>query len=339
MAVQSTTSLDAGPLRISWSAPEGCPPASDVLGRVRTLLASELATVLHHPLEVRAQVVQLESGRYQLELEIHEGGESGARTIEAATCQELVPAGALVIALTIDPELLERAHADAAGASGSPASSAEAGAAAKSAAPAATPLPAQPPQREAARAATERASGAADDERLARRRAVTFGPGFRLVGDAGGLPGFGVGLDLSLHAEWRALRLELAGVWLPSRDALAASDASVGGSIQLLALGARACSVSVFGPLSGGVCGAFELGQLRAEAFGADHNGSGRARWISSGLGLNGRYRLSKRLLVAARVEGLFPLERSEFTVENIGSVYAPSSVTGRFALGLDVDF
>jgi hypothetical protein len=307
-----------------------------VLDRVRALLGSEIATVLHHPLDVAARVVELETGRYQLDLEMREGSDAGARRIEAATCPELAQAAALVLALTIDPELLERTHAGAI--TESPAT------AAPGASASATPLPAPPPPRSRRSRGVIEPGGmeTRESERPEARRSpriFRFGPGLRLVGDAGSGPGIGAGGELGVHADWRALRLEFDGVWLPARRASSAVDSSVGGSIRLLALGARVCGLAVRETMAGGLCAAMEFGRLHAEAFGADANRSGEVSWISPGLGLFGRLKLAPEFGLLARLEGLVPLDRSEFIVENVGEVHRPSPLVGRLAVGVDIDF
>jgi hypothetical protein len=334
VAVQSSTSIDAGPLHVAWSAPQGCPQASDALARVQTLLGAEVGTVLHQPLEARAVVTELGSGRFRLDLEMRQGSDLGARSIEADSCQEVAQAGALVIALTIDPELLERRGPQQKEA-GAPALPDVAPGKAPSAPVSPSPPRASPPPQVRSSAG----DAALMAERTEGRRTLRFGPGLSLLGDAGSLPGLGAGPEFDVHAQWRWLRTELGFVWLPARRGLAAGHADVGGSIRLLTLAARGCAVRGSGVWTGGACIVFELGSMHATAFGAAVNGSGDISWISPGLGLTGGYSLFPGLSLRARIEALVPLDRSEFILENVGPVHEPSQLVGRLSVGLDADF
>src|SRR5262245_28730182 len=105
---ESATSAEAGPLKVVWASPATCPQAREALERVQGLLGADISTVLHQPLEARALVTPVDGGKFRLDLEMKQGAEGGVRTVNADTCQELTQVGALVIALTINPELLER---------------------------------------------------------------------------------------------------------------------------------------------------------------------------------------------------------------------------------------
>jgi hypothetical protein len=328
------TSADVGELRVAWSSPDGCPTAQDAVERVRGLLGQDIASVLHHTLEARALVTRLDSGKFKLELETRQGSEGGVRNVEADTCQELTEVGSLVIALTIDPELLERNATTAA-----PAASA-----APSVAPPPAPVekvksPPPPPTAAKARArpADERAPGAP----RARGRGDELGVGLGLaaVADAGSLPGTGLGMELGIHSQWSGWRLEFAGIFLPQRSELAAGSSVVGGRIDLLALSVKGCVFRQPGAFGGGACGVFEFGRRSAEGFGAAINGSASATWVAPGLGVYGGYEFSRGFSFRGRVEALAPLERSEFIVENVGSVDSPSAIVLRLGLGLDADF
>lgn len=342
VAVQSSTSVEAGPLRVSWSAPQGCPQAADALARVQALLGSEVASVLRHALEVRALVTLLDSGRYQLELEMREGADAGARTIDAATCQEAAQAGALVIALTIDPQLFQRQDSEQRAASEPPTQPAPGASA--------TPPTTRPARKVATRAAASAPSSQASlgepsdaprgvDERWARWRQLSFGAGVAGLVDGGTLPGLGAGLELGMHGMWRALRTEVSGIWLPSRRGLVVGNEAVGGSFQLLALVLRECALGRGEAWIGGACVGLELGRLHAVAFGADDNRSGDSTWLAPAFGVMGGYQAARGLLLRVRLELVVPLDRSEFIVVNAGSVHMPDAVVGRAGLGVDADF
>jgi hypothetical protein len=329
---QSQTVIETGPLRVAWSAPAACPRAEDVHGRVRALLTAEIAAVLRHTLEVSGVIEPLDSGRFALDLEIREGSSVGTRRLEAETCEDVAQAGALVIALTINPELYEsQARVDPS----SPATSAPPVSPASLAN--ATEPRSEPPLPAAERSVTPEGNGSNHSVRA--RPGFRFGIGVGGVVDAGSVPGIDMGPELLLHARWRALSAELFGAWLPPRRALAPGYSNVGGAVELLTLGLRACVATGRTKWLGGGCAAFELGRLQGQAFGAVDNGSGDITWVAPGAGLVGEYRWAQWLSLRARIEAFVPLDQSEFIVENVGPVHAPSVAVGRLGLGVIADF
>jgi hypothetical protein len=89
---------------LNWQAPEACPDAAHVEGRIAELLASSPSTgpTLHAHAEVEHA-----DGRYQVELSLQAGEDPpGVRTLADPDCTELAEGVALIIALAVDPELL-----------------------------------------------------------------------------------------------------------------------------------------------------------------------------------------------------------------------------------------
>jgi hypothetical protein len=157
--------------------------------------------------------------------------------------------------------------------------------------------------------------------------------------DSGSLPDLSLGAEASLHGRWQALRLELGASWLPPRRELSTGNGAAGGFVQLLSFDARGCWLStIYRRIGAGVCSVFELGRRHGQAFGAVRNGSGNASWIAPGLGLLVSFRVRRELSWRARFETLIPLDRSEFIVENVGTLPAPRWLI-RLSLGVDTDF
>jgi hypothetical protein len=121
--------LERGALRLEWIAPAGCPDGTEIVERIEALLAARVADLAPEPIVARGTVRKFDEQRYELELETREGEQRFRRSMQAPSCAELSDAGALVLALAIDPKLAER-RAQAAAASAPETPAKEAGAAA-----------------------------------------------------------------------------------------------------------------------------------------------------------------------------------------------------------------
>ena len=131
--------LERGALRLEWTAPGGCPNGVEVVDRIETLLGVRIADLAPEPIVARGKVREVGALRYELTLETHQREQRFVRSMQAPSCAELSDAGALVLALAIDPTLAERQAR----------SSAET-------APGTSALPTEPPPRAGNRAETRR---------------------------------------------------------------------------------------------------------------------------------------------------------------------------------------
>jgi hypothetical protein len=99
-----TAALAQAPdFHLTWTAPEGCPQRDEVLASVQRKLKRP-----PDALDVRGTITLLE-GVYRLELE----SSLGRREIVGPSCVELAEAGALIVALLLDPMLLSRPEPEA----------------------------------------------------------------------------------------------------------------------------------------------------------------------------------------------------------------------------------
>lgn len=103
LALGTSTSLAAvaaeEPLRLTWTAPAGCPSTEDVrAATLRSLNARTASGVL----EANAAVEQKHSS-WSVHLRTKHGDATGERTIDAATCQGLADATAVILALALVP--------------------------------------------------------------------------------------------------------------------------------------------------------------------------------------------------------------------------------------------
>jgi hypothetical protein len=97
--------LKHGALTLEWHSPPNCPRAAAVLDRVKSLLAASPSPNSVEALRARGRVIQSESGSWQLSLETLQGERRFHRSVSANSCDEVTEAGALIVALTVDPDL------------------------------------------------------------------------------------------------------------------------------------------------------------------------------------------------------------------------------------------
>lgn len=328
---QPLNPIDAGQFRLSWVAPSGCPQAEVAATRIHLLLGGGKVSASSQVLDVKAVLSELPSGEFRLDLELVENNQTRQRSVEAKTCAEVAEAGSLIVALALDPQLEKDSPRE-----DSPRDSARPPVIGEIA------LQHPPPQPIGARPIVD--ARASPKQTTAHNRSHSqrygrFGAGFAAVLERGSLPDWGLGAEVSLHGRWQAFRLELGGSWLPPRRELATGTATAGGFVQLLSVDTRGCwLLASHQRLDAAACLAFELGRRRAEGFGAVRNGSGNANWLAPGLGFLLSYRLRRALAWRTRFEGLIPLQRSEFIVENVGTLPAPRWAI-RLSFGVDADF
>src|SRR5258708_6839277 len=105
LATFTRTAAADGPIRhrairLAWWAPHECPSAGDVIADARGLVKDQEALEQGPPITVDAVVGRGAAGRWTLTLAV--GG--AKQRLEASTCADLARAGALFLALLMDPE-------------------------------------------------------------------------------------------------------------------------------------------------------------------------------------------------------------------------------------------
>lgn len=99
MAAPEPAPAPSSPIELDWNGPVGCASATQLRDTVAELLGAGASG----PLEATATVEALESG-YRLSLVIGRGTNRVVREVEAPTCDELLQAAALIIAVAANPE-------------------------------------------------------------------------------------------------------------------------------------------------------------------------------------------------------------------------------------------
>lgn len=105
-ASSSTAAQALAAVELSWETPRSCPPSPRVLAEAERLLGAGFA----HTAELAVEIeIEQEGSAFVLRLEIEGDGVEGERELRMQSCEEVRDAAALLIALSLDPELATRA--------------------------------------------------------------------------------------------------------------------------------------------------------------------------------------------------------------------------------------
>jgi hypothetical protein len=96
------TKEDVG-VRLEWEAPSECPDEDAFLGRLADAYGRPLRLDPQAEASIAAKVVRERQRSYRLEIETVVAGQTERRTLEAPTCEAVVDASALVVALALEP--------------------------------------------------------------------------------------------------------------------------------------------------------------------------------------------------------------------------------------------
>ncbi|MET0389718.1 MAG: hypothetical protein ABW321_27345 [Polyangiales bacterium] len=236
------------------------------------------------------------------------------RELSAATCQELLEAAAVAIALA----------ATSAADSGGGGSIAPPPQAADAESPFVRPPPPLPPPE------------STDDDAVA----LTIGAGGIIEG--GALPDLGFGPEVEIAAVYRHLRLALAGTWLSPRDAPLSQGFVM--SIGLISVDVLACGqldfqrrVYLFG------CAAWQMGRLHAElerdpsldlVTGSLDREPAATTWLAPGARIGASFVVEGPFELISYSALYFPLTRPEFFAGVGEQVHTPTPYALRFFVG-----
>ena len=352
-------------LALAWEVPaeaaERCPTTEQVDAEVQRLLGE--AASPSEALPVRAEVTLLPADaaapeRWQLRLRVGEEGDAGERTLEGESCRAVAEAAALIVALTIEPELVPPAEpSPLTGAPPEPLP-----AIARAEPPEALSDPAEPVEREpvpdeppaepapeeppaepppADPAPTEPPPGPIEPAPAPRRPPPTLPRPWALhlaIGlEAGVLPGpspsLELGADLPLG---RRARLRLSAATALPREASGPL-----GRATLGWLTARAALVGTWaaGPFLLGPLAELEVGALGGRGAGVSNPLAGWSAWLAVGGGAFAAVPLGSRVTLGLEASARVPLWRPAYVIEPAGEVHQAAPVVGRAALRLRLEF
>lgn len=291
---------------VAWLAPEGCPTASAVQTQIDALLGAAAAARAVEDLAVRAVVEQ--GTRWLVTIETRRAGSSGHRSLEAATCQGLADATALIVALMIDP--------------------------------AAVAARTEKPPREPPPAASPPPVAAPTPVSVPRS---TFGlVGLAGVGHVGVVPAVDVAPALVLglrRPSWRAeLRLAYGLRRVRSEPLAEAGDAY--GEFRFHAAALTGCYTLARGPFELGPCAVAEAGVVHGQGIRADRTATQNTPWMALGGGGWLAVKAASWLRFALHVDAMVPLWRPAYVFRIMDvEVFQSPSVGGRLTLSVETSF
>ena len=331
------------PLTLTWSAPAECPQLPAVQAELQRLLGAETQAGADTAVDV--QLARAADARFVLTLIVRREGGEATRTLEGASCEALTQAGALVIALAIDPDAVAAHTADA------PADAPQDAALI-------TP-PAQPtPPTEPAQAQPDRDQPSAASRRDPRTRgarargaaqpaAADGAPRSHLrvagrvfahaVAEALAVPGVSAGFAAGAGVRVGVVDLTLEVLWAAPRGIEVAAPPNAGADFALTAGRLRGCVALTGGLVELAPCLGFELGVLRGESYGVSAPSSGGALWAAPMAGAELRVFVHDRVAVTARLDVAAPLQRPAFVIAGIGAITEPGVASVRGELGVSL--
>jgi hypothetical protein len=323
---------------LDWTAPAGCPTGDDVRARAESLLGGPIEPRLVHALSAQGRVTSAD-GRSELHLETVDNGLRGERALQAATCEELASAAALIIALAVDPKTVAARSKDA-----------SATAAAASSTPGAAPPTAAPAPNPPAVPAPVKAPAPTNAEKPERSSAPVTGlVEGALALDWGALPGPSIGPSLSGGFALSRLRLRVGATYFAPRFAEAPPEPGAptrGGDVSLLVLGLAGCYSLTPRAAELGVCADLEGGALLAVGRGFDHTNDAIKPWLGAGASVDLTVPISGPVALRVGIGAMVPFGRSPVRFqENTGGVtenhtiHQPFYVSGRAAVGVSFAF
>lgn len=334
----------AQPVELVWNAPAGCASAQDVLDRIRKLAGSAKSSGT--PLRAEATITRRDKGGLHLKLVVHAGNLVGERNIDGTSCDDLVGATAVNLALLLNSAepLSERdlsghgqpsagdheqagigTSSDASSASGS--RSGDQGDQSDRAPKPPEPTQASRGERQPAPAAAQAPADEASSSRswhgLLQVPLVSLGIGPLPR------PSPGVGLAAGVLVEpWSFLAGGSA--WL--RQELKATDhPGLGASVDRVDASLRMCRTILFGRFQAAPCLSVSLNHIWSRGMGSHvAPRTDEATWVGAGVGAQVRLHLATWFGLIGAVDGQIEAARPRISIDGVGRIGQlwPAAVT-----------
>lgn len=297
-----------------WKAPPQCAFESAIPEELERLLGAEPESL--GAIERVAATVRVVGPQHQLSLVFEESHRRSVRVIEAQSCDHLVEAGALAIALALEPSFGEDDELWWSDSEVAP-----------------SPAVDDPTSD----GGLEREGTPPAPARPTRWQAF-----FETVVDAGSLPS--PELALSVGVRVRRPRWSVAAHALLARSQRQTVGPGQFVEFGLWLFGGRSCGALVqshggAGGLSVAGCVVLEAGSQGAEGLGLERSRSVRRLRLAPGAALESAFGLTPLASVSARLESVLPLNRARAAVDDAPLLGQPSRVALRGYLGLDLRF
>lgn len=269
--------LEAGPalaetvderLSVRWTAPAACPDEDKLKQAIEANLGQPLSATRSQSLEISGSVM-VDANGYTALLRFQSRRGLEERVLQHPDCSRLVDAAALVIALVVDPELVNAPHAAPAPVTPEPVPPVRPNKPTLAAVPAA-PTPPGRPKLDAAPSSAPRVvpSPLSEPSGTPFHYPVSV---FGLFG-ARGLPGLGAGVGADAALSRGHFELGLVGLyWLPRSQRVPSTESSEV-SVAWLAAELRACGLPWLGDWRLRLCAGGGGGDVWGRGFGVSNS-------------------------------------------------------------------
>ncbi len=314
---------------VHWQSSPGCDGARFEAGLQALLTTSDAS--------VRVDAVASQNdAQWSLQARFDAGARgAGSRRFEAATCDTVVDAAVLAIAIAVEPSVVERFDAPADVAEPEPDTVEP---------PPTLTVPAPRPEvvvppPEAVLEPRGDAGPPPTAPPSADRRALT--PSLGLLGFVDGLalPGAGGGLSGVGALRIGAFRAELQGSYRFATVTKARADPAVQAAFSSWSVAGHGLWNPVVGPIELAVGAGLEAGQVIGAASGFEGSQTAFEPWIAPSASAGVLWPLGRRWAVLARGQAAVPVFRPRFVVENLESIHRLGAVRIRGLLGLEFRF
>lgn len=289
---------------LAWDAPPECPSRTAVQADIARLLGGAITVRPGGAVEARALVVHEQ--KWSVTITTRHAGQTGRRSIEAMSCQDLADATGLIIALMIDPDAVA-AHAR-------------------------DPKVGQPPAPPPPIAPATPSPSRPIDVLAAIHGQASWGV----------LPGVDVGLGVGMGLAGQRWRVELRGAYGLRRDQVARASAVPEAYGQFNFLGATLAGCLNLGgdEVAFGPCADAEAGMVSATSRGVSLGFPARTTWLALGAGGYAALALGPHRAIPLHVDVLAPLRRPEYVIREVeGTVFQAPTVGARVLAGIEWRF
>lgn len=325
LRVAVATAAPAAPLELQYEVPRSCPSKAAFESAIlRMLGASALGT---RSIQATIRVEQLAADQFQLVLTTHSDGHRGERAIEGNSCDSVVEAAAITVALILNPDV-DRPPQDGAEGSVAPRQSSVGSA----------------PHPLTAREEAPHADAVSSRSKAAPTFTRETDPWHWAVAGAVGIhlgiePHPGPEFSGAVSLRNRLSQLSLSAAYAPPQSVPLAESAGTGGnlwhgSVTFLGCQAVARSVSWISP-----CAGLSMVHVQGTGYGVPVAHTASTEWLAPVFGVQSRAPLSPRahLFAAGLLE--VPLARPRTYLDDLGGLQQPAPVTARLALGAAFDW
>ena len=313
----------AGPeqLRLEWQAPPSCPDTTQVHQMIIETLGDVDPEQLR-PVAVRATLRPATSETFVLRMEL-EGGGAGTRELSGPSCVELSDAAALVIAMAIDPRLLERLEVE-------PPERTE---------PSEVPTPAreEPALPEPTDVEDPTPAEIVEPEVVPSPSPLDFVAHFGGGGGYGPLPRGGGVAAVGLGVAGPGWRAEFVGSYWPPSTGQSNNNPAVGVRAQLWNVGLQGCGEPTLGPVSIPLCLGVLAGAVHAVGTGELEPVRVASRWGAITAEPSIVWWARPRLGIALRTRGHVAVVRPDLRSEPSGTIHTSSLFGGSVRVGLEL--